>query len=135
MIEIMVVVIVIAILAAIIMPQFIGTTEEAKVSAAKANVSELANAVQRFYFNMDRFPTTEEGLKVLLTAPTGEESKWRGPYVSAIPMDPWGHPFQYRAPGVHQTATYDIWSRGADNADGGEGKDADIGNWGGHHQR
>jgi general secretion pathway protein G len=129
MIEIMVVVIVIAILAAIIMPQFLGTTDDAKVSAAKANVSELANAVQRFYLNMDRYPATEEGLKVLLTAPTGEESKWRGPYISTLPMDPWGNPFQYRAPGVHQTATYDVWSKGADNADGGEGKNADIGNW------
>jgi general secretion pathway protein G len=129
MIEIMVVVIVIAILAAIIMPQFLGTTDDAKVSAAKANVSELANAVQRFYLNMDRYPATEEGLKVLLTAPTGEESKWRGPYISTLPMDPWGYPFQYRAPGVHQTATYDVWSKGADNADGGEGKNADIGNW------
>ncbi len=129
MIEIMVVVIVIAILAAIIMPQFIGTTDDAKISTAKANVAELASAIQRFNLNLDRFPTTEEGLKVLLTAPTGEENKWRGPYVDKIPIDPWGNPFQYRAPGVHQTATFDIWSRGADNADGGEGKNADIGNW------
>jgi general secretion pathway protein G len=129
MIEIMVVVIVIAILAAIIMPQFLGTTDDAKVATAKANVAELANALQRFYLTMDRYPTTEEGLKVLLAAPTGEESKWRGPYVDKIPIDPWGDPFQYRSPGVHQTATFDVWSRGADKADGGEGKNADIGNW------
>src|SRR4051812_46411177 len=78
MLEIMIVVVVIAILAAIIMPQFIGTTDDAKVSAAKANVAELANALQRFYLAMDRYPSAEEGLKVLLAAPSGEETKWRG---------------------------------------------------------
>jgi general secretion pathway protein G len=127
--EIMVVMIVIGIIAAAIIPQFIGTTQEAKVSAAKASVAELESAVERFYINMDRYPTSEEGLKALVEAPAGEEQKWRAPYIKILRNDPWGHAYQYRCPGVHHPSSFDIWSRGADNADGGEGPNADIGNW------
>ena len=129
LVEIMVVVIVIGILAAVIIPQFTGTTTDAKISAAKANVSELESAMERFNVHMDRYPSTEEGLNALVTAPPGEEQRWRGPYVKVVRNDPWGHPFQYRAPGVHHAASFDLWSRGADGADGGEGPNADIGNW------
>ena len=127
--EIMVVLIVIGIIAAAIIPQFIGTTQDAKVSTAKGNVAELESAVERFYVHLDRYPTSEEGLKVLVEAPTGEEQKWRGPYIKMLRPDPWGNPYQFRSPGVHHTSSFDIWSRGADNADGGEGPNADIGNW------
>jgi general secretion pathway protein G len=127
--EIMVVLIVIGIIAAAIIPQFIGTTQDAKISSAKGNVAELESAVERFYVHMDRYPTTEEGLKVLVEAPTGEEQKWRGPYIKLLRADPWGNPYQYRAPGTHHASSFDIWSRGADGADGGEGPNADIGNW------
>lgn len=129
LIEIMVVVVILGILAATIIPQFMGTTHDAKVSTAKSNIAELANALERFNIQMDRHPTTEEGLKALVEAPSGEESKWRGPYVQKIYPDPWGHPFQYRNPGTRRTSGYDLWSRGADGADGGEGDGADIGNW------
>jgi len=129
LLEIMVVVIVIGVLAAIIIPQFGSTTTDAKVSAAKANVSELDTAIERFNVNMDRFPSNEEGLNALLNPPAGEEQKWRGPYVKVIHNDPWGRPFQYRTPGVHHPSSFDLWSRGADGADGGEGPNADIGNW------
>jgi general secretion pathway protein G len=129
LIEIMVVLVVIGILAAAIIPQFIGTTKDAKVSAAKGNVAELESALERFYVNMDRHPTTEEGLKVLLEAPAGEETKWRGPYIKMLRDDPWGHPYQYRYPGIHHPTSFDVWSQGADGADGGEGDNADIGNW------
>jgi general secretion pathway protein G len=78
---------------------------------------------------MDRYPTTEEGLKVLVDPPAAEEKKWRGPYISRLNMDPWQEPYQYRYPGVQHKATYDLWSRGSDKADGGEGEAADIGNW------
>jgi general secretion pathway protein G len=127
--EIMVVLIVIGIIAAAIVPQFIGTTQDAKVSSAKGSVTELESAVDRFYYNMDRYPTTEEGLKVLVEAPTGEETKWRGPYIKMLRNDPWGNPYQYRSPGTHHTSGFDLWSRGADGVDGGEGQNADIGNW------
>ena len=129
LVEIMVVVIVIGILAAVIIPQFTGTTTDAKISAAKANVSELESAVERFNVHMDRYPTAEEGLNALVAAPPGEEQKWRGPYVKVVRNDPWGHPFQYRTPGVHHPSSFDLWSRGADGADGGEGPNAEVGNW------
>lgn len=129
LVEIMVVLVVIGIIAAAIIPQFVGTTHDAKVSTAKSNVAEIESAIERFYVHMDRYPTAEEGLKVLVEAPPGEEQKWRGPYIKMLRNDPWGNPFQYHAPGTHHTSSFDVWSRGADNADGGEGKDADIGNW------
>ena len=129
MIEIMIVVVILGILAATIIPQFMGTTTEAKVGAAKSNIAELESALERFNIHMDRHPTTEEGLKVLLQAPSGDESKWRGPYIKILRPDPWGNPFQYRRPGSHHPTSFDLWSRGADNAEGGEGDNADIGNW------
>ena len=125
----MVVVVILGILAATIIPQFIGTTGEAKQNAAKANIAELESSLERFHIHMDRYPTTEEGLKVLVQPPPGEEQKWRGPYVKLVRNDPWGQPYQYRNPGVHHPTSFDLWSRGSDQADGGEGERADIGNW------
>ena len=65
----------------------------------------------------------------LTEPPSGEEKKWRGPYIAVLRPDPWGNPYQYRNPGVQRKTGFDLWSRGADNADGGEGDGADIGNW------
>ena len=129
LVEIMVVVVILGILAATIVPQFIGFKGEAKAGAAKADIAELEAALERYNLHMDRPPTTEEGLKALVEAPAGEEGKWKGPYIKMLRKDPWGHPYQYRSPGTHHTTSFDIWSRGADGADGGEGEAADIGNW------
>ena len=129
LLEIMVVVAILGILAATIIPQFRGATDDAKVSAAKGHVAELEAALERFYVNMDRYPTADEGLKVLVEPPAGDDKKWRGPYVKQVRNDPWGEPYQYRQPGLHHTSSFDLWSRGADRADGGEGTAADIGNW------
>jgi general secretion pathway protein G len=129
MIEIMVVVVILGILAATIVPQFMGTTTDAKISTAKSNIAELESALERFNINMDRFPNTEEGLKALVEAPQGAEQKWRGRYIKLLRPDPWGNPFQYRYPGTHRTTGFDLWSRGADGVDGGEKEGADIGNW------
>jgi len=129
LVEIMVVVVILGILAATILPQFIGTKQEAKVGAAKANIAELETALERFFIHMDRHPTTEEGLRVLVEAPTDDAQQWRGPYIKMLRDDPWGLPFQYRSPGIHHPSSFDLWSRGADKADGGEGDGADIGNW------
>lgn len=126
----MVVVIVIGILAAFIMPQFLNTTKDAKAAAAKATVAELEAAVERFYVTMDRYPTADEGLKALVDPPANDENKkWRGPYIKQLRNDPWNNPYQYLAPGTHHPTSFDLWSRGADGADGGEGDNADIGNW------
>ena len=123
LIEIMVVVIILGILAATIIPQFMGTTQEAKISAAKSQVAELESALERFYVHMDRYPTADEGLKVLVDPPANDEDKkWRGPYIKQLRDDPWGHPYQYALPGTHHPTSFDLWSAGAD------GK-ADIGNW------
>src|SRR5690242_12457252 len=111
LIEIMVVVIILGVLAATILPKFMGTTHEAKVSAAKAHVAELESALERLYVNMDRYPTTEEGLKLLVEPPTGNDKNWRGPYIKQLRNDPWGNPYQYRAPGVHHSSGFDLWSR------------------------
>ncbi len=129
LIEIMVVVVILGILAATIIPKFMTTTQDAKISTAKSNIAELESALERMYIHLDRHPTTEEGLKALVDAPPGEEKKWRGPYIKLLRPDPWGNPYQYRNPGTHHTSGFDIWSRGADGADGGEGDAADIGNW------
>ena len=129
LIEIMVVVVILGVLAATIIPQFIGTTQEAKVGAAKAHIAELESALERFNIHMDRFPTTEEGLKVLVEAPSGDTTKWRGPYIKMLRPDPWGNPYEYRYPGVRHPSSFDLWSKGAGGADGGEGDAADIGNW------
>ena len=129
LIEIMVVVVILGILAATIIPQFMGTTTDAKIGAAKSNIAEMESALERYFIHMDRHPTTEEGLKALVEPPAGDEKKWRGPYVKMLRQDPWGNPYQYRAPGTHHPSSFDIWSRGADGADGGEGDKADIGNW------
>src|SRR4029077_4848496 len=129
LVEIMVVIIIIGILAATIVPKFMTATFDAKVSAAKSDVAALGSALERFYVHMDRYPTMEEGLKILVEAPSTEDKKWRGPYIQELRNDPWGNPYQYSVPGTHHPTTFDVWSRGADGADGGEGQGADIGNW------
>ncbi|HEX4120403.1 MAG TPA: type II secretion system major pseudopilin GspG [Verrucomicrobiae bacterium] len=129
LIEIMVVVVILGILAATIIPQVAGTSHDAKVSAAKESISQLETALERFDVQMDRFPTTEEGLKALTEPPAGDEQKWHGPYIKLLRPDPWGNPYQYKYPGTRNPSSYDIWSRGADGVDGGDGNNADIGNW------
>lgn len=129
LIEIMVVVVILGVLAATLVPQFMGTTHDARVSAAKSHVADLESALERFYVHMDRYPTMDEGLKVLVESPTGDEKRWRGPYIRELRRDPWGNPYQDPIPGIHHPVSYDLWSRGADGVNGGEGQGADIGNW------
>jgi general secretion pathway protein G len=125
LIELMIVVIVIGIIAATIAPRIVGTTHDARVGSAQASVAELRSALERFYIHMDRYPTNEEGLNALVEPPAGSADQWRGPYIERLRLDPWGNPFQYRVPGS-QNRAFDVWSRGADGVDGGEGKGADI---------
>src|SRR5439155_23629564 len=96
LIEIMVVVVILGILAATIIPQVLGTKTEAKIGAAKANVGELEAALERFSIHMDQHPTTEEGLKVLVEPPPGDDKTWRGPDIKMLRPDPGGSPYQYR---------------------------------------
>ena len=127
LVEIMVVVIVIGILAATIIPKFVGTTHDAKVATAKANIAELEGALERYNIHMDAYPTTEEGLNALVEKPANDDGKWRGPYIKMLRPDPWGQPYQYKYPGTHHTTGPDLWAKDPDKPNGGEG--TEIGNW------
>ena len=136
LIELMVVVIILGILAATIIPQFAGVTQDAKVTKAESDIKTLEMQIERFFLNMDRYPSAEEGLRVLVTPPADGAKRWRGPYIKELRLDPWDHPYQYRSPGTHGfTKTYDLWSNGADGAEGGEGINADVTSWQTEEQR
>jgi general secretion pathway protein G len=130
LIEIMVVVIIIGLLAAVIVPTVIGNVDKARVVKAKQDIQSLETALTLFRLDNSRYPTTEQGLTALVTQPTDPTIKhWKvGGYLQRVSKDPWGFDYQYVNPGTHGKE-YDLYTLGADNAPGGEGIDADIGNW------
>ncbi|MEJ5329998.1 MAG: type II secretion system major pseudopilin GspG [Desulfobaccales bacterium] len=128
LIELMVVLFILALLAALVGPKFIGQVGKAKPKAAAVQIQMLANALDLFYLDVGRYPTTEEGLQALVKNP-GTIAQWAGPYLDkGVPKDPWGRDYVYRFPGTHGNA-YDLYSLGADGAEGGEGENRDITNW------
>ena len=132
LIELMVVVLILGILAAIIAPRIIGRTDDARVTEAKVQIKNLETALKLYKLDTGTYPTTEQGLDALIEKPaTGViPKKWReGGYleVKKIPSDPWGNPYFYISPGLHGDC--DIVSYGADGIRGGEGFDKDIENW------
>ncbi len=129
LIEIMVVVIIIGLLAAIVAPNVIGNIDQANVTKAKADIRRIDEQMKFFYYDNNRFPTTEQGIQALVTQPNDPQIRnWRsGGYLESMPQDPWGNPYQYVFPG--QNRQFDVYSLGADGRPGGEGTDADIGNW------
>jgi general secretion pathway protein G len=130
LIEIMVVVIIIGLLAAVIVPQVVSKVDEAKVTKAKADIQTLETALTMYRLDNSRYPTTDQGLAALVTQPTDPAIRhWRpGGYIPHLSKDPWGYDYQYTSPGTHNK-DYDLFSFGADGQPGGEGLDADIGNW------
>ncbi|WP_374674742.1 type II secretion system major pseudopilin GspG [Ideonella sp.] len=128
LIEIMVVVVIIGVLAALIGPAVLDRADDAKATAAKADVGNLMQALKLYKLDNGRYPTAEQGLDALVRRPTVGTipPNWR-PYVEKLPADPWGHPYQYANPGVK--GEIDVFSLGADGQAGGEGRDADIGSW------
>lgn len=124
LIELLLVLVILAVLAAIVVPKFTGRTEQAKISAAATDISNIDTAMDAFEIDTGRYPTSDEGLAALLTAP-GNVKAWKGPYLKKIPMDPWGNAYVYRYPGQNHTNGYDLSSYGPD---GREGTD-DIDNW------
>jgi general secretion pathway protein G len=130
LIEIMVVVIIIGLLAAVIVPQVISKVDEARVAKAKQDIQALETALTMFRLDNSKYPTTEQGLTALVQQPTDPSIRhWRpGGYLQHVSKDPWGNEYQYASPGQH-SKDYDLYSLGADGAPGGEGNDADIGNW------
>jgi general secretion pathway protein G len=130
LVEIMLVVIIISILAAMVIPNLAGRGEDARRAAAKADVeANLASALDLYEVDCGRYPTTEQGLASLIVKPTSqpEPVRWNGPYLKKkkIPQDPWGHSYVYLAPGTHNKDEYDLSSLGPD---GIESED-DITNW------
>jgi general secretion pathway protein G len=129
-IEIMVVVIIIAILAAIVMPKFAGRTEDARISAAQSQIANFQTALNTYNLDTGKYPTTEQGLNALVQKPTSPpvSPDWRGPYLSkkTIPDDPWKNSFKYASPGKHNPESYDLYSMGPDGQEGGGD---DITNW------
>jgi general secretion pathway protein G len=127
LIEIMVVVVIIGLLAAIVAPNLIGNIDRAAVTRAKADVRTIDNALNLYRLDNFRYPSTDEGLQALVTNP-GESSapNWKQ-YLRSVPSDPWNNPYQYVSPG--QRGDFDIFSYGADGQEGGEGINSDIGNW------
>jgi general secretion pathway protein G len=130
LIEIMVVVVIIGLLAAVIVPTVVSKVDEAKVNKAKADIQSLETALTMYRLDNSKYPTSDQGLTALVTQPTDPSIKhWRtGGYLSRVSKDPWGNDYQYVIPGSHGRE-YDLFSFGADGAPGGEGIDADIGNW------
>lgn len=130
LIEIMVVVVIIGILAALVLPNVIGNVDTANINAAKQQIRILETGLNQFYLDNFKFPTTEQGLRALIEKPNDPTIRnWKsGGYVSDLPKDPWGYDYHYANPGTHGKQ-YDIWTLGADNEEGGEESKADIGNW------
>ena len=128
-IEIMVVVIIIGVLAAIVLPKFTGRTEEARINAAENQIGILATSLDAYELDNGRYPSTEQGLKALLEKPSSPPvpKRWKGPYLSKeLGQDPWGGDYKYKSPGTHNTRSYDLYSYGPDGKEGG---DDDISNW------
>jgi len=130
LIEIMVVVVIMGVLAALVVPKLLARTGESKVAAAKVDIATIMQSLKLYKLDNTRYPTTEQGLQALLTRPTGgpPANGWKeGGYIEKMPKDPWGSPYQFLSPGVK--GEVDVFSLGADGQPGGTGDDADIGSW------
>ena len=130
LLEVMVVVVILGILAALVVPKIISRPDDARVIAAKQDIASLMQTLKLYRLDNQRYPTTEQGLQALASRPNTAPipPNWKsGGYVERLPKDPWGNPYQYLNPGVY--AEIDVYSFGAGGTPGGEGNDADIGSW------
>ena len=128
LIELMVVLVIIGVLAALIVPNVLDRTDDARATAARTDVNNLVQALKLYKLDNQRYPSAEQGLDALVRKPTAGAvpPNWK-PYLDKLPADPWGRPYQYVNPGVK--GEIDVFSYGADGQAGGEGKDADVGSW------
>jgi general secretion pathway protein G len=127
LIELMLVMVILAVMAAIVLPKFTGRSQQAKITAAKTQIAQLEVALDAFEIDISRYPTTAEGLKALVERPASDASEWQQPYLKRdIPKDPWGNDYVYRYPGQYNENGYDLYSLGPDRKLGG---DDDITNW------
>ncbi len=130
LIEIMVVVVIMGVLAALVVPKLLSRTGESKVAAAKVDIATIMQSLKLYKLDNTRYPTTEQGLQALLVKPASGPAAngWKeGGYLEKMPKDPWGFQYQYLSPGIK--GEVDVFSQGADGQAGGTGEDADIGSW------
>jgi general secretion pathway protein G len=130
LIEVMVVIVILGVLAALIVPKVMSRPDEARIAAARQDMASITQALKLYKLDNLRYPSTEQGLQALVqkSATPPIPPNWKGNgYVERLPKDPWGQPYQYLQPGLH--GEIDVLSLGADGAPGGEGSDADIGSW------
>ena len=134
LLELLVVLAIIATLVAVVAPSIFRNVGDAKADAAKSQIEILTLALDAYRLDNDSYPTSEEGLAALRTKPTAGASprNWRGPYLRKdVPLDPWGRPYVYVAPGVENPTSYDLYTLGRDGKPGGSDEDADVTSWGG----
>ena len=125
LLELLVVIVIIGLLAAYVGPKYFAQLGKSEVTVAKAQIEAFEKSLDTYRLDVGRYPTTEEGLAALLVAPPAAGTRWNGPYLKkAVPLDPWGHAYQYRAPG--SKGEYDIVSMGKDGQPGGSAENADI---------
>ncbi len=128
LIELMVVLVIIGLLAALIVPNVLDRADDARVTAARTDISNVMQSLKLYKLDNQRFPTAEQGLQALVAKPTASPvpANWRA-YMDKLPNDPWGQPYKFLNPGLK--GDVDVFSLGADGKEGGEGKDADLGSW------
>ncbi|HKS04933.1 MAG TPA: type II secretion system major pseudopilin GspG [Gemmatimonadaceae bacterium] len=134
LIELLVTIAIIATLAAIIAPSLFGNIGDARQKAARSQIQILALALDAFRVDNDAYPSTDQGLDALRSLPLGgiAAPNWRGPYLrQLVPLDPWGRPYMYSAPGVVNPSAYDLYTLGKDGQVGGDGENADLTSWNG----
>ena len=125
LLELLVVIVIIGLLAAYVGPKYFSQLGKSEVTIAKAQIEAFEKSLDTYRLDVGRYPTTDEGLAALLTAPPTAGAKWNGPYLKeGVPPDPWGHPYQYKSPGAK--SEFEIISLGRDGQPGGTGEDADI---------
>ena len=130
LLELMVVIVILGLLATVVMVNVLPSQDRAMKEKARADISVLEQSIEGYRLDNFTFPTNEQGLQALVTPPAGmtRPDRYReGGYIRRLPQDPWGNPYQYAVPG--EKGRFDIYSFGADGRKGGEGDDADIGNW------
>lgn len=128
LIELLVVLAIIGLLAGLVGPQVMKHLGESKTKTARLQIEELSSAIDMYRLDAGRYPTSDEGLVALIEAPSSAKY-WNGPYLrkKKMPVDPWNNPYHYVSPGQH--GKFDVFSLGADNAEGGDGEDQDIKSW------
>jgi len=130
LIELLVVLVILGLLAGLVGPQVMKYLGGANTKTAKLQIEDFSTALDAFRLDMGRYPSSNEGLQALVVQPSGA-TRWNGPYLrkNIIPKDPWGNDYQYRSPGQHSGSGFDLYSLGADNAEGGEGESQDVVSW------